>query len=237
MASKNLAEALIEFQGSVPTIHENDSSFHGKFANLPGVLSTINPALRSAGLVVSQLPESIDGQPGLRTTLMHTSGEQISAVTPLAVAGGKNVTQEWGKAMTYSRRYALQSILGICVGIEDNDGDVISAPPVATPAQQQQQPIKKAAAKPKVEQVSADDGPLEPKLKQELLETIPALPGPYVEAFCKAFAVQFKTGNKKVSDCIMQFKHYTWAQNRAYWIRSSLSQMAVGNLWPLPQTR
>ena len=214
MASKNLAEALIQFQASVPTIHENDSSFHGKFANLPGVLGTINPALRSAGLVVSQLPESIDGQPGLRTTLMHTSGEQITAVTPLAVAGGKNVTQEWGKAVTYSRRYALQSILGICVGIEDNDGDVISAPPVATPAQQQQQqPVKKAAAKPKAEQASADDGPLEPKLKQELLETIPALPGPYVEKFCKAFAVQFKTGNKKVSDCITQFQHYTWAQN------------------------
>ena len=138
---KNLAEALIKFQSSVPTIHENDKSFHGKFANLPGVLGTINPALRSAGLVVSQLPESIDGQPGLRTTLIHISGEQISAVTPLAVAGGKNVTQEWGKAMTYTRRYALQAILGICVGIEDNDADS-SAPPVTTPAQQQQTPAQ-----------------------------------------------------------------------------------------------
>ena len=83
---KNLAEALIAFQASVPTIHENDSSFHGKFANLAGVLGTINPALRKAGLAVSQLPEEVDGKPGLRTTLMHTSGEQITAVTPLVLA-------------------------------------------------------------------------------------------------------------------------------------------------------
>ena len=42
-------------------------------------------------------------------------------VTPLAVAGGKNVTQD-GASNDLPRRYALQSILGICVGIEDNDG-------------------------------------------------------------------------------------------------------------------
>ena len=217
---KNLAEALIAFQASVPTIHENDQSFHGKFANLPGVLGTINPALRSAGLVVSQLPESIDGQPGLRTTLMHTSGEQISSVTPLAVAGGKNVTQEWGKAITYSRRYALQSVLGICVGIEDNDADASSSSSVATPAQQQQQPVKKAAAKPvqtpakqDPEPVSDPEGTLNPELQKELLEMIPGLPADYVEAFCKAFAVQFKTGNKKISNCFTHYKHYTWTQD------------------------
>lgn len=121
---KNLAEALIQFQASVPTIHENDSSFHGKFANLPGVLSTINPALRSCGLFVSQLATNIDGSPALRTTLMHVSGERIEDVTPLTINNGKNPTQEWGKAMTYTRRYSLQAVLGLCVGIEDNDADL-----------------------------------------------------------------------------------------------------------------
>jgi len=74
LPSPHLAEALIKFQSSVPTIHDNAESYHGGFANLPGVLSKIGPALRAAGLVVSQLPEEINGQPGLRTTLMHTSG-------------------------------------------------------------------------------------------------------------------------------------------------------------------
>lgn len=130
-APTNLAEALIAFQSSVPTIQDNAESFHGKFANLPGILSTINPHLRAAGLFVSQLPAETDHGPGLRTTLMHTSGESITDITPLCIGNGKNATQEWGKAMTYTRRYALQSVLGLCVGIEDNDADAEpSVPPV-----------------------------------------------------------------------------------------------------------
>ena len=116
--------ALIKFHEAVPTIHDNAESYHGGFANLPGVLSNIGPALRANGLVVSQLPEDINGQPGLRTTLMHISGEHLSAVTPLSINSGKNGTQEWGKAVTYSRRYGLLSVLGLCVGIIDNDDSV-----------------------------------------------------------------------------------------------------------------
>ena len=115
--SAELVAALIKFQQSVPTIHDNDNSYHGGFANLPGILSTIGPKLRENGLAVSQLPEEINGQPGLRTTLLHTSGQSLTAVTPLAVNAGKNGTQEWGKAMTYSRRYALQAVLGLCVAL------------------------------------------------------------------------------------------------------------------------
>jgi hypothetical protein len=55
---------------------------------------------------------------------MHVSGERIEDVTPLTISNGKNPTQEWGKAMTYTRRYSLQAVLGLCVGIEDNDADL-----------------------------------------------------------------------------------------------------------------
>ena len=62
---------------------------------------------------------------------MHVSGQMVSSVTPLTINAGKNGTQEWGKAMTYTRRYALQAVLGLCVGIEDNDADLEpTAPPV-----------------------------------------------------------------------------------------------------------
>ena len=202
---KNLAEALIAFQASVPTIHENDSSFHGKFANLAGVLGTINPALRKAGLAVSQLPEEVEGKPGLRTTLMHTSGEQITAVTPLAVATGKNITQEWGKSVTYQRRYALQSILGICCGIEDTDAD--SEPEVRsvpTPAQQQQ-PAKKAAAK----------SPDLPKDKLDaLIAQLKGLKPEYMTTMCKAFIPKFDVPNGvKVGAFIKTQEHSDWITN------------------------
>ena len=148
----NLAQALIAFQASVPTIHENDESYHGEFANLPGILSTIGSSLRNCGLAVCQLPADTSDGPGLRTTLMHTSGESITAVTPLSIQTGTdskgrplNVTQEWGKAMTYTRRYALQAVLGLCVGIQDNDADgELYSPPVKhhpKPVQPQSQPV------------------------------------------------------------------------------------------------
>lgn len=160
---KNLAEALIQFQASVPTIHENDNSFHGKFANLPGVLSTINPALRSCGLFVSQLATNIDGDPALRTTLMHVSGERIEDVTPLTINNGKNPTQEWGKAMTYTRRYSLQAILGLCVGIEDNDADLSQDHSSAPSRASQAPPV--ASAPPSPPAASLDNRePLENKL-------------------------------------------------------------------------
>ena len=108
------------------------------------------------------------------------------------------------------------------MGIKDNDADASASSSASTPAQQQQQqPVKKAAAKPvqtpakqDPEPISDPEGPLSPELQKELVEgTIPALPGDYVETFCKAFAVQFKTGNKKIRNCFTHYKHYTWSQD------------------------
>ena len=134
----NLASALIEFHKSCPTITEDDDGAWGKFANLPGILSTIGPALRQHGLAVIQLPADTASGPGLMTMLVHTSGEYVSRTTPLEIqkgttANGKplNVTQEWGKAITYQRRYGLQAVLGMCAGIIDDDAaEEVSAPPV-----------------------------------------------------------------------------------------------------------
>jgi len=202
---KNLAEALIAFQASVPTIHENDSSFHGKFANLAGVLGTINPALRKAGLAVSQLPEEVDGKPGLRTTLMHTSGEQITAVTPLVLATGKNAVHEHGKSITYIRRYALQAILGICCGIEDTDADAEPEVRSVPTPKQEQQPVKKAAAK-------SPDLPDDKLL--DILTQIKALDPDYRTAMCKAFIPEFDVPNGvKVGAFIKTQEHADWITN------------------------
>lgn len=165
-APTNLAEALIAFQSSVPTIQDNDESYHGEFANLPGILSTINPYLRAAGLFVSQLPAETDHGPGLRTTLMHISGESITDITPLCICTGKNATQEWGKAMTYTRRYALQSVLGLCVGIKDNDADAEPSVP----------PVEKTESK--VTPVTIDeDDPSQPLTKAQVDQCIKLIKG------------------------------------------------------------
>ena len=192
-----LAKALIEFQSSVPTIHDNAESYHGGFANLPGVLSKIGPALRTAGLVVSQLPEEINGQPGLRTTLMHVSGEHVSAITPLAINSGKNGTQEWGKSVTYTRRYALLSVLGLCVGIEDNDADI----------------AEKAAPKPaaKIEGIADADQPLSKNDRELCLGLVKELTPANLDRFCKDFRRDFNlASDAKVAPALTSVKHQNW---------------------------
>ena len=199
--SNELAQALIDFQAAVPTIHQNDSSFHGKFANLPGVLSTIGPALRANGLAVSQLPEDINGQPGLRTTLLHTSGQSLTAVTPLSVNAGKNGTQEWGKAMTYSRRYALQAVLGLCVGIEDNDADL--------EPETKSKPTTKAAAKPK-----DPEDPLEEPEYVTCLSEIKSYPK--MQDCIKDFRTAFNlSSTAKLSETFTKVKHQQWLNANA----------------------
>ncbi len=193
----HLAEALIKFQSSVPTIHDNAESYHGGFANLPGVLSKIGPALRAAGLVVSQLPEEINGQPGLRTTLMHTSGEHVSAVTPLAINSGKNGTQEWGKSVTYQRRFCLLSVLGLCVGIEDNDADIA-----------EKTPAKPAA---KVEGVADKDQPLAKEDRDDCLGLIQELSPEGLQSFLAAFRSHFcLASDARIAPILTGVKHRDW---------------------------
>ena len=214
--SAELVAALIKFQQSVPTIHDNAESFHGWFANLAGILSTIGPKLRENGLAVSQLPEEINGQPGLRTTLLHTSGQSLTAVTPLAVNAGKNGTQEWGKAMTYSRRYALQAVLGLCVGIEDNDADMEPEPTRTRKIEPKAKPAPAAAPAVKTD--------LTPAEKQTCIGMVKAIGLPKADGGCgkpeemkkilSEFREAFEIKAEKVSDGIQTVVHQEWIAKR-----------------------
>ena len=139
----------------------------------------------------------------MRTTLLHVSGEHVSAVTPLSINSGKNGTQEWGKAVTYSRRYALQAVLGLCVGIEDNDADIeptISSTPAKNP---------KTASK--IQGVSNDDQPLSENDRNLCLGLIKELTPEGLESFCAAFRRSFGLSETaKVAPCIVSVKHQDW---------------------------
>ncbi len=211
---KNLAEALIAFQASVPSIETNRKGQHGAFADLPHILSIIRPSLAKAGLAVSQILDTVEGEPGLRTTLMHSSGEKETAVTPLCInkepmktRDGRtialNPTMEFGKAVTYTRRYGLQSILGISIGMEDIDPD-LPVTDVATPTQQQE-PVKAAA-------IAAED-PLDDTTKKEIIGVLMSCKPAYRDLALVAFIEEFGVSNAKVSDRIQAVKHGTFFQN------------------------
>ena len=145
MSESKLTAALIQFHKDVDKIEKNARANYGRFADLSNVLSTVTPALLKNDLVIVQtfLEDS------LVTTLRHVSGEEISSVIKLFMCEGRNITQEFGKAVTYQRRYAICSILGIVADM-DMDGamlDESTKPDLAKPAPKKTVAKKKAPVK------------------------------------------------------------------------------------------
>ena len=117
---KNLFKALANFQQEVPVILKDVSGYGYVYADLPAILTTINPLLKKHGLGFTQL---IIGT-SLKTIVFHIeSGESIEGVSdiPQGVTLAKmNEFQVMGSAITYFRRYTLSSMLGL---VTDKDTD------------------------------------------------------------------------------------------------------------------
>ena len=127
-----VAAALVAFQGEMPTVgfDAKNPFLKNKYASLTQLVETAKPYLLKHGLAVTQL---INGSQVV-TMLLHSSGQYISSVTDLHIDAGKGLSssQTAGVAITYARRYAYASILGL-VADEDNDGHTgatQAAPPI-----------------------------------------------------------------------------------------------------------
>lgn len=95
-----------------------------KYADISAVIAAIKPSLVKHELAFIQPCEpSVDGVT-VRTILLHVSGETLD-MGALFVPANKRDAQGFGSAMTYARRYALQSCFG--VPTEDDDGNSASA--------------------------------------------------------------------------------------------------------------
>ena len=129
-----LTKALIAFHKDVDKIDKNARGNYGKFADLSNVLSTVTPALHANGLAVTQtfLEDS------LVTTLHHISGETLSSTCKLIICDGRNMTQEWGKAVTFQRRYSIVSLLGLVADMDVDDVPDLPPSTKTTPAQTKQ---------------------------------------------------------------------------------------------------
>ena len=95
-----------------------------KYADLGAVIDAVKQPFADNGLSYSQFPVYRDGLVGVTTLLMHTSGEWVESELVLPLT--KPTPQSGGSAITYARRYALQSIAGIPA--EDDDGNEASKP-------------------------------------------------------------------------------------------------------------
>ncbi len=118
---KEIATALIKAQGQMGGVVKNQKNpFVGsRYADLNSILQVIKKPLNDNGLTYVQFPISDQQRVGVLTRLMHTSGEFLES--GFTVNLEKNTPQGSGSAITYCRRYSLQSLLGIPA--VDDDGE------------------------------------------------------------------------------------------------------------------
>lgn len=116
----NLFKSLANFQQEVPVIHKGTQGYGYSYADLPAIFEIINPLLKKNGLGFTQL---IEGQ-SVKTIIFHCeTGEKIESLTDIpqgVTLKGMNDFQVLGSAITYIRRYALSSALGL---VTDKDTD------------------------------------------------------------------------------------------------------------------
>jgi hypothetical protein len=100
----------------VPT--KAGGSYSYNYADLADVIECYRPALTKHGLALTQPIRIQDGHMVLVTKLLHASGQWIASEYPLQ---NYDRPQEQGSAITYARRYAATSLLGIAAE-DDDDG-------------------------------------------------------------------------------------------------------------------
>lgn len=122
-----LTQALVKAQVAMrPAKKTSENPYYkSSYADLSSVWEVAQQPLADNGLAVLQpISSTPDGRIiNVTTILSHVSGEWISSVFALTPkAENQSVSpQAAGSAITYGRRYALQSMLGIVS--EDDDGE------------------------------------------------------------------------------------------------------------------
>lgn len=139
MTNTNIYKAIANFQQEVPVIVKDTSGYGYKYADLPAIFETINPLMKKHGLGFYQAVNYNE----IKTVIFHAeSGESIESDTSVpfdsldyeevtnakgekktVIKGfeGMNKAQAIGSLITYFRRYAISSILGL-VTDKDTDG-------------------------------------------------------------------------------------------------------------------
>jgi hypothetical protein len=120
---KEVAAAYIAACVDIQTQLVNDGKANrNTYPTLANVLVTVKPILLAHGLTVTQEPTSNDFGVGVSTSILHCSGASID-FAPLTMQPADLKPQTVGSTITYCRRYALMSVLGLVGGGEDDDGE------------------------------------------------------------------------------------------------------------------
>jgi hypothetical protein len=132
-----LMGALSTAQGEIKIAIKNRKNpfYNSEYADLPAVWEACRQPLSKNGIAVVQTVEGDNSQYFLCTMIAHKSGQWIKSKLPIFLTPKKDKNsiplpidnQIMGSAISYARRYSLSSMLGICQGEEDDDGNESSS--------------------------------------------------------------------------------------------------------------
>lgn len=119
----NLHAALAAAQGELKnpekTKEVKAGKYEFKYADLGDVLEAVLPVFSRHGLSVTQPTQIREGSIVLVTRVNHGE-ESIESEYPVCSLNGNH--QAMGSAVTYARRYALTSLIGVAA-VDDTDGE------------------------------------------------------------------------------------------------------------------
>lgn len=117
-----LAPALSKLQGGLENVKRDSANpfFKSKYSTLTSVWDEARAKLQANGFSLIQAPLKSSQGVILKTMLLHSSGQFIASTFFMPVE--KISAQDFGKAITYARRYCMCSVLGIAPD-DDDDGN------------------------------------------------------------------------------------------------------------------
>lgn len=115
-------EAQSEFE-PIPFDKENPH-FKAKYASLSAVLKATLPALNRHGIALTSRTKIEGERIVVKTCLVFRGLPFVCATWPVGAVG--TPPQQLGSALTYARRYSIQSVLGVAAE-DDDDGNAASA--------------------------------------------------------------------------------------------------------------
>lgn len=135
---RSLFERLLAAQERIGVISKDQTNpfYEHKYADINTIIDMVKPILNDEGLLLLQPLSNIDGKPAIKTIIMCKDGETSDTI----VLPEDQNPQKMGSAITYFRRYALQSML--FMQAEDDDGNAAapqSAPKKDKPKAQSKQ--------------------------------------------------------------------------------------------------
>lgn len=128
METKTIYKKLLEAQKEIGAIKKDSDNpyFKSKYFDINSILAVVKPVLNKHGLVLTQAlvsyPLSDEQKTGIETTI--TDAETTEKVSAFCILPETPDAQKTGSAITYFRRYALQSLLAL--EAEDDDGNIAS---------------------------------------------------------------------------------------------------------------